>query len=139
MTKFDSNLSNFCNENNIVYTRYADDLAFSTNTPNILSNLPSKIKELCKNISYPNALKVNAKKTIFTSKKHNRTLTGLIISNDGKIGIGRDKKRRLRNIAHKISLGLLPVEEVEKFKGTLAFLLSIDPDLSDYLRNKANL
>lgn len=139
MIEFDNIMSRFCEENEIIYTRYADDLAFSTNKPNTLNFIIQEIDDICKKLNFPKNLNINLGKTVFTSKKHNRTLTGLVISNDGKIGIGREKKRKLRIIAHKASLGLLSEPELEKFKGMLAFLLSIDPDLSNYLKNKANL
>ncbi len=139
MILFDEAILDFCNQNNISYTRYADDLAFSTNTPNILNTLINKIDSICSEIKYPHNLKINKDKTVFTSKKHNRTLTGLVISNDGKISIGRDKKRKLRAEAHKASLGLLEQDQLEKFKGKLAFLMSIDPDFSNFLKFKAKL
>lgn len=138
MLEFDSAISSFCEKNDIVYTRYADDLAFSTNKPNTLHLIINEVDNLCKKVKFPKKLSVNHEKTVFTSKKHNRTLTGLVISNDGKIGIGREKKRKLRITAHKASLGLLSELELEKFRGVLAFLLSIDPNLSNYLKNKAN-
>lgn len=139
MMDFDSRISEFCIENNITYTRYADDLAFSTDIPNVLCSLPKKVEEICKNLDTPQNLEINEAKTVFTSRKHNRTLTGLVISNDGNISIGREKKRQLRAIAHKISLGLLKPEEIEHFKGMLAFLLSIDPELTALLKAKAKL
>lgn len=139
MVNFDKEIFKFCTENNIYYTRYADDLAFSTNTPNILKKLPAEIDSICTNLKYPKNLRVNKDKTVFTSRKHNRTLTGLIISNDGKISIGRNKKRILRVEAHKANLRLLNEEQLERFKGKLAFLRSIDPDFYHSLKLKAKL
>ena len=139
MINFDNKVSKFCMNNGIIYTRYADDLAFSTNNPNTLEILIEKIKIICEQLNYPKQLEINSGKTVFTSRKHNRTLTGLVISNDGKISIGREKKRKLRVIAHKASLRLLDQESLDKFKGNLAFLLSIDPDFSNYLKQKANI
>lgn len=139
MIDFDKQINTFCNEKGITYTRYADDLAFSTNIPNILFLIPPEIEKICSKVNYPKNLQINMEKTVFTSKKHNRTLTGLVISNEGKIGIGREKKRQLRAIAHKASLELLSLEELEKFKGMLAFLLSIDPDFSNSLKSKAKI
>lgn len=139
MIDFDEQMNAFCNKKGITYTRYADDLAFSTNIPNILFLIPPEIEKICSKVNYPKNLRINMAKTVFTSKKHNRTLTGLVISNEGKIGIGREKKRQLRAIAHKASLGLLSLEELEKFKGMLAFLLSIDPDFSNSLKSKAKI
>lgn len=139
MIDFDEQINAFCNKEGITYTRYADDLAFSTNIPNILFLIPPEIEKICSKVNYPKNLQINMEKTVFTSKKHNRTLTGLVISNEGKISIGREKKRQLRAIAHKASLKLLSLEDLEKFKGMLAFLLSIDPDFSNSLKSKAKI
>ncbi|VTU06207.1 Retron-type reverse transcriptase [Actinobacillus indolicus] len=139
MIDFDEQINAFCNKEGITYTRYADDLAFSTNIPNILFLIPPEIEKICSKVNYPKNLQINMEKTVFTSKKHNRTLTGLVISNEGKISIGREKKRQLRAIAHKASLKLLSSEDLEKFKGMLAFLLSIDPDFSNSLKSKAKI
>ena len=137
MFEFDTKVFEFCRENNIIYTRYADDLAFSTNEPYILKDkLLNFIIPLCNQISYPKNLEINTQKTIFTSKKHNRTLTGLVISNDGNISIGRDKKRELRAMAHKAKLKQLPPEQMGTLMGKIAFLKSIDPDFANQLEEK---
>lgn len=137
MYEFDSKVFEYCKLNNIIYTRYADDLAFSTNTPNILcEKLLPYIIALCPTLSYPKNLTINTEKTIFTSKKHNRTLTGLVISNDGNISIGRDKKRKLRAMAHKAKLKQLLPEQRGTLIGKIAFLKSIDPDFAKQLEEK---
>lgn len=137
MAKFDNLVFDFCKQNGIIYTRYADDLAFSTNEPNTLKEkLVPYINDLCQNLNYPKHLTINADKTIFTSKKHNRTLTGLVISNDGNISIGRDKKRKLRAMAHKVKLKQLPPEQMGTLIGKIAFLKSIDPDFANQLEEK---
>jgi RNA-directed DNA polymerase len=122
---FDFHLSNYCQDNGIIYTRYADDLALSTNTRNILEEAFIYVRTLCANLSYPQ-LTINEDKTVFTSKKFNRTLTGLVLSNDGSVSIGRDKKREVRALANYYSRGLLEPEKIAHLRGLLAFTLSID-------------
>lgn len=122
---FDSELSQFCHERGVTYTRYADDLALSTNTPHILEDALEFIRNLCRKISYPQ-LTVNEDKTVFTSKKYNRTLTGLVLSNDGTVSIGRAKKREIRANAKSYAMGRLKPEEVAHLRGVLAFTFSID-------------
>ncbi|VGM96657.1 Retron-type reverse transcriptase [uncultured Avibacterium sp.] len=139
MFEFDEKISYFCNKNKIIYTRYADDLAFSTSAPNKLKLLIPKIKDICSTLNFPRNLKLNEEKTIFTSHKYNRTLTGLVLSNEGRISIGRKKKRILRAEAHKAGLGLLDDEKLEKLQGKVAFLMSIDPQFAELLKKKANL
>lgn len=136
MFEFDNKVFNLCKEYNVIYTRYADDLAFSTNKPNVLSKILPEIIELCKRLNYPRNLQINTDKTIFTSKKYNRTLTGLVIDNDGNISIGREKKRTLRAMAHQAKLGSLSPAQVKTLLGKIAFLKSIDPNFAAQLENK---
>lgn len=136
MFDFDNKVFNLCKKYNVIYTRYADDLAFSTNKPNVLRKILSEIIELCKQLNYPRNLQINTDKTIFTSKKYNRTLTGLVIDNDGNISIGREKKRTLRAMAHQAKLGSLSPEQVKTLLGKIAFLKSIDPNFATQLENK---
>lgn len=54
MFEFDNRVFDYCKDNSIIYTRYADDLAFSTNKPYILaSQLLPFIISLLPTLSYP--------------------------------------------------------------------------------------
>ena len=64
MYVFDDEVSRYCRERGVVYTRYADDMFFSTNQPNVLLELPVVIKEAAKSFSFAD-LKVNEDKTVF--------------------------------------------------------------------------
>ena len=127
MFDFDLAVANFCEGLGVKYSRYADDLALSTNTPKILESAKAFIEILCKTLKYPR-LKLNENKTVFTSKKFQRQLTGLILSNDGKASLGRDRKREIRSMAHYFSQGKLSNEEISKLRGLLAFTFSIDKE-----------
>jgi hypothetical protein len=75
---------------------------------------------------YPR-LQLNDAKTVFTSKKHRRQLTGLVLSNEGKPSLGREKKRLIRSMAHHYSLNQLEPDQVPHLRGLLAFSFSIEP------------
>lgn len=126
MYDFDNTLSKYCNEHDIVYSRYADDLALSTSTPKVLNNAFEYVQKLCRELPYPR-LKLNDEKTVFTSKKHRRQLTGLVLTNDGKPSLGREKKRLIRSMAHRFSLQQLDQEQTAHLRGLLAFAYSIEP------------
>lgn len=127
--EFDSLLSQYCTINSIEYTRYADDLALSTNTPNILKDALDHVVRICNQLNYPSLI-INPEKTIFTSKKHSRRLTGLVLSNEGTVSIGRDKKRNIRAKAHAHSQGKLAPEDITTLRGLLAYTYSIDKDFN---------
>lgn len=124
---FDVAVSEYCAQAGVRYSRYADDLAFSTNTPYILEAVKARIFEICQTLDYPR-LRLNEGKTVFTSKKHQRQLTGLILSNDGRASLGRDKKRQIRAVAHHFGFGVLSPDETAKLRGLIAFAMSIDAE-----------
>ena len=137
--QFDQKLYEFCKQNGVFYTRYADDLSLSTNQPRILKEevLPF-IEELCSAIPYPSSLKLNKEKIVHVSKKFNRRITGLVLSNDGNISIGRDKKRQLRAMAHHMSLEKLSPEKINKLLGYVNFLKGeVDPHFANLLIQKS--
>jgi len=133
MYEFDLKLSEYCDANEIVYTRYADDLALSTNKPRELDKANEFIRELLGCITYPR-IEINPEKTVFTSKKFQRQLTGLILSNEGKVSLGRDRKRSIRAMADHYRKGKLAPELHTKLKGWLAFSLSVEPDFVRSIR-----
>lgn len=126
MYDFDNKLTNYCRKHDVVYSRYADDLALSTSKPKVLNDAFDFVKRLCGDMPYPR-LQLNDAKTVFTSKKHRRQLTGLILTNDGKPSLGREKKRLIRSMAHRFSLGEIPEDQVLRLRGLLAFAYSIEP------------
>lgn len=125
MYDFDKYLSEYCRNKNITYTRYADDLALSTNVPNILGETLEYIRRLCCELDYP-TLTINDKKTVFTSTKFNRTLTGLVLANDGSVSIGRTRKREIRALAQNYARGEVDAEKVGHLRGLLSFTWSVD-------------
>lgn len=125
MHEFDCIVSEFCTDNNVIYTRYADDLTFSTNTKGFLFNVPKKVEEVLSSLSYPK-LEINHKKTVFLSKAYNRHVTGLVISNDGGISIGRKKKRYIKSLVFQYINGQLEEQQTAYLRGYLSFLKGID-------------
>jgi RNA-directed DNA polymerase len=82
--KFDEFISRECIQCGVVYSRYADDISFSTNLPNVLSTILTLVKARLIEQQSPK-LSVNYDKTIFASKKRRRTVTGLILTPEKKV------------------------------------------------------
>ncbi|HBK3326028.1 retron St85 family RNA-directed DNA polymerase [Vibrio tetraodonis] len=124
---FDVAVTEYCERKGITYTRYADDLAFSTNTADILFELPKFLNELVQQPSM-SFLRFNTDKTVFASKKVNRHITGVTITNDGRLSLGRKRKRKISSLIHRFSLQQLRCdEEVNELKGMLGFAKHIEP------------
>lgn len=132
---FDCQISKKCSNLEVTYTRYADDLTFTTNNRNTLFSLPEAVSELCKKIDYPE-LKINAGKTVFSSKKNNRHVTGLVLTNDDKISLGHKKKRYIRSLIHKYTLNTMSASEIMELKGMLAFSKYMEPGFYSAVNGK---
>lgn len=123
---FDCAISELCNQKQIAYTRYADDLTFSTGHKDILFEIPLLVEKQL-TVFFGNSIRVNKKKTKFSSKAHNRHVTGITINNNGKLSLGRDRKRYIKHLAHQFSLGKINKENHLHLKGLIAFAKHIEP------------
>jgi hypothetical protein len=135
MFSFDSEVSAWCVQNGITYTRYADDLTFSTSTKGICSEIESFVKGVTQNLAYPN-LSLNINKTTHLSKKHQRRITGIIINNSGALSLGRNRKREISALIHKFSLDILPEPEIFRLQGLLGFAKDVEPLFVARMRRK---
>lgn len=133
--RFDEKLDLLCRDKKIVYTRYADDLTFSTQRQNILPELPKLISELLINC-FGSALTINRRKTVFSSKAHNRHVTGVTLTNDAKLSLGRKRKRYIKHLVHQYTLGQLAPMDVFHLKGLLSFAKHIEPVFIRALKEK---
>jgi hypothetical protein len=135
MYKFDSEIAQYCSSLLVNYTRYADDMTFSmqekTNRGIVLQKVLDKLNEL----PFPR-LEINNKKTVFGSKAHRRMVTGLIISNDGEVSLGRERKRNIRAQIHRFITGKLSDKEQVKLRGMLAFSRNIEPNFIRRMEKK---
>ena len=133
--EFDCFVFGMCSEHDIQYTRYADDLFLSTNRPNRLSRALGKIRRDLQERKSP-TLTINDSKTVFTSRKRKRIVTGVVLTPEGELSIGRAKKRSIRTRVHLYAAGKLTPEEVSYLRGYLAFARSVEPKFLNRLRKK---
>jgi RNA-directed DNA polymerase len=126
MYGFDESLSAYCVIAGIAYTRYADDLSFSSNRPDHLKSVLPYVRDVIHRASYP-TLTINEKKTVYTSKKYRRTVTGLVLSSEGRVSLGRERKREIRAMMHRFVLQKLNLEECARLRGILAFVQDVEP------------
>ncbi len=130
---FDCIISSTMQKIGVTYTRYADDLAFSTTQPNVLSGVANLVAKVVDKLEYP-TLRINVKKTVHASRASRRVVTGIVITPEGELSVGRDRKRLIRSMWHRASLGLLSVDEVDKLNGLVNFVESIEPGYINKLR-----
>ena len=135
LLSFDNEIHSYCYQRGITFSRYADDLTFSTNEPNVLYEVLPFVQELLTQ-KFNGAIRLNPSKTVFTSKKHLCKVTGLIITPEGKISIGRNNKRYIKHLTFEYLQGRLEEEDVMKLKGFLSFAKSIEPSFIHSLQKK---
>jgi RNA-directed DNA polymerase len=115
---FDAMVTRLCEERGVVYSRYADDMHFSTDKPDVLGGLVEDIECMLEGIRSPNLI-LNKRKTIFTSRKHKRMVLGLVLTDEKEVSLGRTQKRAIRSLMFRYRKGALPSERITYLHGYL--------------------
>lgn len=125
--KLDNRLSKYVGGKNISYSRYADDICFSSLSDSRLSGIRSTVRKIIESEGFT----INTKKTRFTGPSTRRKITGLVFSKDS-FGVGRSKKRELRSkicnfiYACDKMASAERIEAAQHIHGWLSFLNSVD-------------
>lgn len=128
MYKFDEIILREATKRKISYTRYADDLTFSGQRVGMLKDMPGIVEKAIREAKGPR-LSINKSKTTYVTSRFQRRVTGLVLANDGTVGIGRDKKRLIRSKVHRAINGKLDAKQASELAGYLAYVNSVDPEL----------
>jgi RNA-directed DNA polymerase len=131
----DVRLAEIAAEHNVNYTRYADDLYFSSSQPEILFDVCKKVESAIAETASPR-LTINKKKTYHASRKKRMAVTGLLITPQAKVSVGHDLKRRIRVLAHKALNEKIGAEDLGWLRGMLAYVSSIEPDYVEKIRSR---
>lgn len=135
MYDFDNYWNQRSQKLDVIYSRYADDIYFSTNRPGILSTLLSELKKDLRARTSPR-LALNTAKTIFTSRKRRRVVTGIVITPSRKLSLGREKKRQLRTLVYLFSQHQLDRDRAKSLQGFLSYASTIEPLMIARLKKK---
>lgn len=135
MFAFDVEMSTFSTIHGITYTRYADDITVSSRDIRTLQLFERHLRQYINRIRTP-ALTLNEEKRAIYSAGNRRMVTGLILTPDGKVSIGRDRKREISALIHRFSLGILPYDRHGYLHGMLAFAVSIEPEFASRMSEK---
>lgn len=131
--EFDSIVFNAAKENGIAYTRYADDISVSSSMRGDLDQMFLLINSTIESLNYPN-ITINTKKTVFASRKGSRFVTGIVLTSEKKLSVGRERKKTIRAMYHRLRCGLLDDAEQTRLTGLLAFIESIEPGFTARLK-----
>lgn len=119
--RMDVRLHSYCMRRSLIYTRYADDLSFSGQSRAQLA----KVKPFLCHIVSDSGFSINHTKTRLLGTGQRLSVTGLVVG-PNKVGIGRQKLRRIRAEIHRAHLsqdsGALP-----RLQGLLDYVYDVDP------------
>jgi len=131
--RLDKRLSALCGRNNITYTRYADDLAFSARSPGRLVQVQRTVVRIVEDEDFT----VNPRKTRYAGPRRQRRITGLVLRGDS-FGISRQQKRQVRAMAHRYHTQDMADADRGRLRhqldGWLAFLRDVDPARAQQLQ-----
>lgn len=141
LNNFDSFISNYCKDNNIKYTRYADDLAFSGDfdSKELIETIKAQLKKL--------DLKINNNKTKIMNRNKRQIISGVIVND--KIQVPKSTRNQIRNQMFYITkFGIQ--SHLEKIKekrenyishllGKINYILSLNPKDIEFVEYKKAL
>ena len=126
MYEFDRSIAATVSEDFVTYTRYADDMTFSAKRTGFLTGVEKAVRHALASLRYPR-LYLNDDKKILATKKYKREVTGLILTNDNRVSLGRDKKRLLRAQIHHFKMGNLDRRASMALAGHMAYAFDVEP------------
>ena len=125
MRRFDTQIQSLLRKyisDDILYTRYADDLTFSSNSRAVEKALPivrGKLKAL--------RLEINDAKTKFMTRSQRQEVTGINI-NSGRPTIGKAYRRKIRAIVHRAEQGwVITDEQKNRLLGMISHIAMCHP------------
>jgi len=127
MFEFDRRMHDECQAKGLVYTRYADDLFVSSFKPGQLGGLEKVIAKNKRGIRHLR-LRLNQQKTADLSKKYRRVITGVVITPQQTLSIGRERKREIKALIYQWINGKIDYERFFYLRGLFGFAIDIEPD-----------
>lgn len=131
MRGFDKAMSAHCKENDITYTRYADDLAFSSKTLT-KDELIEKTKKKAYALLWAFNFKPKREKTKYRSKGTRLKICGVVVNQ--KLSVQKSVVKKFRaKVHHAISKypDRTTKSRIRSLKGWCSFLMSVDKPRGD--------
>ena len=139
MYDFDETVGAFCNEKNIAYTRYCDDMTFSGDFDE------KEIISFVKNELFKFGLHLNNRKTAVVPATKRQCVTGIVVNE--KMNITKDYRKKVRQEVYYIRkfgldgcLNKMGISDKERYllslKGRIAFVLQTIPSNCEFIEYK---
>ncbi|MCG6113590.1 MAG: retron St85 family RNA-directed DNA polymerase [Mesorhizobium sp.] len=135
MHAIDVDVGKYALAHNVTYSRYADDITISSRDSKSALEVEWYLREIVKSTNRP-SLKFNEKKRGMFNRSQKRMVSGLVLTPDGKISLGRERKRKISAAIHHFKFGQLNDYEIEQMRGWIAFARDVEPEFMDAMTIK---
>ncbi len=105
----------------MVYTRYSDDISISSHTRINTYDITKSVQDTLNRYGF----ELNPKKTRCYGKGNNRSITGVFISQDGSLSLGKRRKHELESMLYKYLVKRDGKADI--ILGHINFCNSVDP------------
>ena len=131
--KIEVEIRKICNIYGVDFSRYMDDLTFSSNNKKLLQNIEKRVN----NILFFYGYKVNYKKTKYISENKQQKVLGLVVNNK-EVCITNKEKRKIRATLHNYAISMAystkkelkhhiwSEKEVSELIGKVAYIKYVD-------------
>ncbi len=140
MKEFDEEIGNWCNINDISYTRYSDDMTFSGNFN------PSELIIKIRKMLYKLGLELNNDKIHIVNKSQSQSVTGIIVNEKLQVNAKyRNKIRQemyyikkfgLKSHLNKCNININELKYLDKLYGRILYVLQINKFDQEFLKYK---
>lgn len=134
--RLDFLLAKFARRHKMKYTRYADDLTFSSD-----SDLCYRLIPVIRRIVEHYGFRINERKVNVLKRHQRQTVTGLVVNHAGQTFVPRRKRLKLRAFVHQIITGKIPLNEFNyaKLKGHVSLIRMANPKQGEYFRQQLEI
>lgn len=124
----DFRIAGYCNRRDIAFTRYADDMTFSSDNRMVLKSIYGTIKKILASEGF----ELNENKTIFLSPRCRKRVLGITV-NDNYIRAPKEMKRDVRAMIYNSFL-TKDYSSNYKIKGYISYINSIESNYTEKVK-----
>ncbi len=140
MKNFDEEIGSWCNNHNISYTRYSDDMTFSGDF------IVSDVIRLVRKMLYKLGLELNQDKISIINNSNSQNVTGLVVNE--KVQVSKKYRNKIRQEIYyikkygisshinRLNISSNEKDYLKKLNGRILYVLQIDENNKEFLEYK---
>ncbi len=134
LKRLDARMAGLARKYQATYSRYADDLCFSSNNPDLNHIIPA-IDEIIRDTGY----KLNRSKTRVIRRAKRQVITGCVVNQE--LNVPRELRRQVRAQIHNLKQNLIATGELDEdtylqLQGMVSFFHSVKPQMAVNFRRQ---